>query len=94
MQKANVIKRYVDTLTRWCAYSHIYKVVAEIINGKKLSEETKTGRNIALLGIFCPFFWFALISGADASTIAFHAVHSSVVFLIGVVIMVISLIHK
>ena len=84
----------MDKLSKWCAYTHIFKLFRTLANGEKLSEQAKTGRNIALLGLFCPFFWYALLSGAQTSTVIMHATHSGIVFLIGVVIMVLSLLQK
>jgi|TARA_R110001583_G_C5530633_1_gene398485 hypothetical protein len=93
--KGNVmVKIKIIELKKWCAYSHIANMISMLIHGKSLSGQTRTGRNIALLGLFCPFFWIALFSGASGSTLMFHAVHSSIVFLIGVVIMIISLIKQ
>jgi hypothetical protein len=58
--------------------------------GKDISEQAKAGRNIALLGLFCPFFWYALLTGASRDTLLFHATHSGIVFLIGLSIMLAS----
>lgn len=80
--------------TKWCAYHHIFKVLQALIKGGKLTEQAKAGRNIALLGLFCPFFWFALLTNASASTLAFHATHSGIVFLIGVAIMAANITKK
>jgi len=88
------ITKMLSGLSKWCAYSQMYRLLLILFNGGEWSEQTKIGRNIALLGIFCPFFWFALFSGADSSELAFHACHSSIVFLIGVVIMIVSLTKK
>ncbi|WP_260259293.1 hypothetical protein [Vibrio intestinalis] len=77
--------------TKWCAYSHIVQVVRVLIKGGDLSNQTRTGRNIALLGLFCPFFWIALFNGVTGAELAFHAIHSGIVFCIGMVIMMISL---
>jgi hypothetical protein len=88
------IRRLVNSLSRWCAYRYLYQVASALIRGGQLSEQVKAGRNIALLGFFCPFFWFALFSGANASTIALHAAHSGIVFLIGIGILVIGLIKQ
>ncbi|PSW16508.1 hypothetical protein C9J01_05780 [Photobacterium rosenbergii] len=85
------MRAVIAGLTKWCAYSHIFKALTVLINGGQISEQTRAGRNIALLGIFCPFFWIALFTGAEASSLAFHATHSGIVFLIGVAIMVASL---
>ncbi|KVX02347.1 hypothetical protein [Shewanella frigidimarina] len=88
------IKKILCNISKWCAYSQMYRLLLALCNGAEWSEQTKVGRNIALLGIFCPFFWFALFSGADSSVLTFHACHSSIVFLIGVVIMIVSLTKK
>ena len=87
-------KKILSKLSKWCAYTHIFKLFSTLANGEKLSEQTKTGRNIALLGLFCPFFWYALLSGAQTSTVIMHATHSGIVFLFGVVIMVFSFLQK
>lgn len=42
---------------------------------------------VALLAMFCPLFGIALLSGAETSGIIFHAIHSGIVFLIGISIM-------
>ncbi|MGZ0657487.1 hypothetical protein ACWPKS_17955 [Coraliomargarita sp. W4R72] len=90
----NLVQRIASGLSKWCAYRYLSEVVLALIHGGKLSEQIKAGRNIALLGFFCPIFWFALFLGADKSTLALHAAHSGIVFLIGVVIMLIGLIKQ
>lgn len=80
-------KTIFKSLSNLCAYTHIFKVISALVNGKDISELTRGGRNIALLGIFCPLFWFALFSGAGGAELMFHATHSSIVFLIGIAIM-------
>ncbi|WP_417596766.1 hypothetical protein [Oceanospirillum sp.] len=79
---------------KWCAYHYIYQIVQILIKGGDLSEQTKVGRQVALLGIFCPTFWYYFLSGADRSTLIFHGTHSGIVFLIGVAIMAVSLKKK
>ncbi|NOH98733.1 hypothetical protein [Vibrio sp. 99-70-13A1] len=81
-------------MSKWCAYSHMIKVFSVLISGGDISQQTKGGRNIALLGLFCPFFWYALFTGASKTELAFHATHSGVVFLIGMTIMFVSLRQK
>ncbi len=87
-------KRWIDGLSKGCAYRHLYSVITALIKGGTMSGQTKAGRNIALLGIFCPFFWMALLSGERGAALAFHAVHSGVVCLIGVAIMIAGLAHQ
>lgn len=91
---AKPVKGLLAKLSQWCAYTHIYRLIIKLIKGETLSELTKAGRNIALLGFFCPFFWYALFSGAQKSALIFHATHSGIVFLLGVVIMAFSLLQK
>ena len=88
------MKTVINNFTKWCAYTHIFKVFLILLNGGDLSEQTRTGRNIALLGLLCPFFWYALFTGASKTELIFHATHSGVVFLIGIVIMFFSIIKK
>ncbi|MDQ8182604.1 hypothetical protein [Pelagicoccus sp. SDUM812005] len=59
-----------------------------------MTEQVKAGRNIALLGFFCPFFWIALLSGAEASTLGLHAAHSGIVFLAGLGILTVGLMKQ
>ncbi|GAB2648075.1 hypothetical protein GCM10026988_15120 [Vibrio panuliri] len=88
------MKATINNLAKWCAYSHMFKVFSALINGEDISDQTRAGRNIALLGLFCPFFWYALFTGASKAELAFHATHSGVVFLIGMVIMFVSMRKK
>lgn len=83
----NVAQRIASGMSQWCAYRYLSEVVLALIKGGQLSEQMKAGRNIALLGFFCPLFWFALLFGADKSTLMMHAAHSGIVFSIGVIIM-------
>lgn len=85
---------WIKGLGRWCAYSHMYHVCRVLLKGGEICEQTRAGRNIALLGLFCPFFWYALFTGASKGELLFHATHSSVVFFIGIGIMFVSLKHK
>lgn len=50
---------------------------------KHLIGGIKTGRNIALVGVFCPIFWLSLFTGASGSVLLFDAIHSSIVIFIG-----------
>ncbi|MDR9828915.1 hypothetical protein RCJ22_25335, partial [Vibrio sp. FNV 38] len=81
----------IKSLTKWCAYSHLFNAFMSVFRGGDISYQTRAGRNIALLGLFCPLFWYALFTGASGAELAFHATHSGVVFLIGIAIMFVSL---
>lgn len=54
----------------------------QIIQGIKL------GRNIALVGLFCPFFWIALFSRAPLDSVYFNAMHSGIVIAVGGAILI------
>ena len=60
-----MIKKSFGKLSQLCAYTHMLKVFSVLWNHQDMSEQTKAGRNIALLGFFCPFFWFAVFTGAS-----------------------------
>ncbi len=83
----NLKRPLLKWLDIFCAYSQIFKVIRESIQEGKMPMEVKRGGQIALLGIFCPLFWIALFAGAETSTIRVHAIHSGIVFLIGMGIM-------
>ena len=77
----------ITRCAQWCAYSQLILVFAALVRGGSLSQQVCAGRRIALLGFFCPFFWIALFTGAEQMTVLFHAAHSGIVFMIGLVIM-------
>lgn len=86
-----MLKKIIGKLSQLCAYTHIWKVISGLLNNEGLSEQTKAGRNIALLGLFCPFFWYALLTGASREVVIMHVIHSSIVLLIGIVIIFVSI---
>ena len=55
---------------------------------QQILQKVKLGRNIALIGVFCPFFWMALFSGASRDVVYFNAMHSGIVIAIGYVILI------
>lgn len=90
----NAIKRILG----YCPYCIVGKQVSNKISGKKepanksnppsnnekrLLEGIKTGRNIALVGVFCPIFWTSLFMGAERSVLLFNAAHSGIFICIG-----------
>lgn len=86
-----MIRTAYSHLCKWCAYSYIFKVFSIFINDKHISVQIQSGKRIALLGLFCPFFWYALLTGAPKLELMFHATHSGIVFLIGIAIICVSL---
>ncbi len=72
-----------QVLANLCAYTHLWQVVRE----RRLPSSAKPGFSIALLGLFCPFFWIALFTGASKAELIFHGCHSGLVFSAGVFLM-------
>ncbi len=56
---------------------------------QRIIHKIRLGRNIALIGVFCPFFWISLLSGAPRNIVEFNAAHSGLVVLAGGLIMAI-----
>lgn len=83
------MKQSLKSVINFCAYSQLYNVIKRSIQHREVPLEAKTGAQIALLAVFCPLFWGAVILGAEPSTILLHAIHSGIVFLTGVSIMVV-----
>jgi len=95
---SKLIKQLLDN----CPYTIAGKKCIKLINGnknvsKKYLTKTlkyrnglKTGRNISLVGIFCPFFWYALLTGMNQKIIILNAIHSSIVITIGLIVVIIN----
>lgn len=75
------------TLMNFCAYTHLWRVIKQAITERKLPDSAKPGLFIAALGFFCPLFWIALLTGASKAELIFHAVHSTIVFCIGIALL-------
>ena len=79
------------SLLNLCPYTHLGRAIRRMATERKLPESARTGALVALLGLFCPFFWIALLTGASKGELIFHATHSGVVFLIGIVLLLVGL---
>jgi hypothetical protein len=93
-QTGSLKKSVGQMLLSVCPYTHLWRVIKTSIAERKLPAATRQGAFITLLGIFCPIFWVALFTGASASELKFHAIHSGIVVLIGVVLMISGLMKK
>jgi len=78
-------------LLNFCPYTHLWRAAKHAVTTRRLPQSARSGASIALLGLFCPFFWIALLSGASKGEILFHATHSGIVILIGIVMILASL---
>jgi len=77
-----------------CPYTHLWRVIKKAVKECKLPAAARQGSYIFLLGLLCPFFWIALFRGASPEELRFHATHSGIVALIGLVIMIRGLIKE
>lgn len=92
------LTKIIKPILEACPYTIVGKKCIGIFNGKKpiskkankkivqLQKGVKTGRNLSLIGVFCPFFWYALLTGMSKDFIILNAIHSSIVVAIGLVI--------
>lgn len=101
----NFLKKILALLkafVTYCPYCLLGKKAVQVASGKKIKKESKptererklmegmkTGRNIAIIGVFCPFFWVSLLTGSSIEMIRFNAIHSGVFILIGIIIMLV-----
>jgi len=84
----------LKSLLNLCPYTHLWRAIKRVVKERALPKSARTGANIALLGLLCPFFWIALFSGASTGELIFHACHSAAVFLIGVIMLLAALIKS
>ena len=77
-----------------CPYTHLWRVIKKSVKERKLPAAARQGSYIFLLGLLCPFFWIALLKGASPEELRFHATHSGIVALIGLVSMVMGLLKE
>lgn len=96
------ITDFIKSMIKACPYTLAGKKCIAVIKGKKptvqendnkilrLKRGMKTGRNISLVGIFCPFFWYSLLTGINTSFIVLNAIHSALVILFGLLIILVN----
>jgi ABC-type antimicrobial peptide transport system permease subunit len=90
-KKKSIFLRVLDI----CPYTHLFSVIKTAAKERKFpNAAAKQGAIIMLLGICCPIFWLALINGASVEELRFHATHSGVVALLGLVIMIVGFLSK
>ena len=92
----------IKSIIKACPYSIVGKKCIEIVKNKKHDQtkannkmETfkkgiKTGRNIVLIGIFCPLLWYSILSGSSKDLICINLMHSGVIASLGFVLIVIN----
>ncbi|MGJ8550566.1 hypothetical protein [Winogradskyella wichelsiae] len=92
------LSHFFKSIIKACPYSLLGKHCISAFKEKPNTDKTiknkiqifksgiKTGRNIALIGVFCPFLWYAILSGAHIDFIILNTIHSGIVAGIGLVI--------
>jgi hypothetical protein len=75
-------------------YTRLLDVIKKAVAERTLPVAAHQGAVIMLIGVFCPLFWVALFKGASAKELRFHATHSAVVALIGLVMMLMGLLKE
>jgi hypothetical protein len=94
----NIIKSIIKA----CPYSIAGKKCIEIVKGKRgdkkkdntkietFKKGIKTGRNIVLIGVCCPFLWYSILSGSSKDLIIINLMHSGVIASLGFVLILIN----
>jgi len=90
------IRGFIGYLISCCPYTMLAKKILLFLRGESgashdpltnreiyLKSNIKIGYGIMLIGVFCPFFWFAFLSGVQGNDLMFNAVHSGIVILFG-----------
>ena len=96
------ISNLFKSIVAACPYSIIGKKCIGVLNNKPKPDNNsknktqafkagiKTGRNIALVGVFCPFLWYAILSGASKDFILLNVIHSGIIVVLGLVIITVN----
>jgi len=93
------LSNFFKSLIRACPYSLVGKKCVDAVKGKPSTHKKsknkaqlfkagiKTGRNISLVGVFCPFLWYAILSGASKDFILLNLIHSGIIVIIGLIVL-------
>ena len=94
--------KFFKSILAACPYSIVGKTCVHAIKGntikkprqdnrtQTLKKGIKTGTNIALIGVFCPFLWYAILSGQSKNFIILNLMHSGVIVGIGLLIVLLN----
>jgi len=92
------IQLFFKSVVQACPYTLMGKTCVNAVRGKtKTTKKTpknnqlfkkgmQTGRNIALVGVFCPFLWYSILSGGTKDFIILNAIHSGIIVCLGLVV--------
>ena len=90
------IHGFIGYLISCCPYTMLGKKILRCLRGETgkphdqltnrelyLQGQVKIGFGIMLIGVFCPIFWIAFLSGSRGNDLMFNAIHSGIVILFG-----------
>ncbi|MAN29134.1 MAG: hypothetical protein CMH14_17770 [Mesonia sp.] len=97
-------KNIINFLFKACPYSFIGRKCFDAVKGKTRSHTNKnlndrilsfklgikTGRNIILIGVFCPILWYSILSGANKKFIELNLIHSAIIVGLGLLVMLVN----
>ena len=93
------MSKFFRFLVKACPYSVLGKKSVGFLKGTSsrgrglksktevLKSGIKTGRNILLVGLFCPFLWYSILTGSSRDFIIFNVVHSGIIVGLGFLIL-------
>ena len=96
--RSHKIWKSIKGVLGYCPYTIAGKQIANKVSGNRPAEKKsetpndneirlkvgmKSGRNIALVGLFCPIFWLSLFMGAAGSRLMANAIHSGIIIFMG-----------
>jgi len=92
------VSHFFKAVVQSCPYTLVGKSCVEAVKRKSVTPKKtpknsslykkgmQTGRNIALVGVFCPFLWYSILSGGTRDFIILNAIHSGIIVCIGGVV--------
>ncbi|MFB9052485.1 hypothetical protein ACFFVB_05275 [Formosa undariae] len=92
------VSHFFKSVVQACPYTLVGKTCVDAIKGKSVTPKKtpknshlykkgmQTGRNIALVGVFCPFLWYSILSGGSKDFIILNAIHSGIIVCIGLAV--------
>ncbi|MFY0714523.1 hypothetical protein J1D01_12665 [Seonamhaeicola sp. NFXS20] len=96
------ISGVIKSLINACPYSMVGKKCFSAISGTKVKRQIsnnkilrfrngiKTGTKISLIGIFCPFLWYSILTGQSENFIFLNVIHSGIIVSIGMLIVILN----
>ena len=96
------VTNFFKSIINACPYSIVGKTCVNVVKGRTIDKKKhlnkvmtlrkgiKTGTNIALVGVFCPFLWYAIFTGQPWSFIVLNIIHSGFVVVIGVLVVLVN----